>query len=279
MASLLSKFVRGAATEGAALYADQYRQELQSKLMAKRDEVLQRNRMEMEKARSAAQAEESRVNREFRSDEAEEGRTFTAEQNDLNRTARAEEVTARKESPQNKIAEIELTRKQKINELQDQILAAKTPEEKDKLVEEIALRSGAIPGGKGSNKTANQSDVDAMVAAEYRPTKAAAWKVLKGKSGVYFGPALAMLERKNEDYLPGDPEYLTPLELVTQAKEIADRLANGKTEKPDPVFGPKELPKREDLITPKTIEEYQTKVPIGGYYIEPDDGRIYQRTE
>ena len=54
MASFFSKALRGAAQSGATLYADVARQELSASITAKRDGVLNANRMDLEKSRQEA---------------------------------------------------------------------------------------------------------------------------------------------------------------------------------------------------------------------------------
>ena len=63
MASFLSKFVSGAAEAGAGLYADRYSQNLKAELMAKRDAVLQKNRMSIEESRQAFDIKQTEAKR------------------------------------------------------------------------------------------------------------------------------------------------------------------------------------------------------------------------
>lgn len=255
MAGFLSKFVRGASTAGATLYADQHRQQIQADILAKRDQVLQDNRTKAEASR----------------------RVFETEQS----TAKAQ---AKAESPQTKIAEINLQKAEKLQGLQKRYSEAKSSKEKLDIVKNIMVTNNKPIESVTSSAikpTAGMKDVKAMVKAGVFKNDAEAWKFLKGGSKNLVVPIFKALNEAQEYLEPGDEGYKDIKTLLSEAKQ----LARGDTEAPTPTHTPTPTPEPVSPLeaeTPANVptidsqSDYDT-LPSGSAYIDKADGKRYRK--
>jgi len=139
MASFLSKFVRGGSAAAGQLYADSYMQDQRAEIMAKRDSVLNKNRMDLD-----------RQQQEFRSKEAEKTRQ------------------ARMESPQSQLNEMKLANAKELDSLKKAWADAETDDERREIVKQARnvlgqnFESQVNPKGK---MTAERQNVLARVRA------------------------------------------------------------------------------------------------------------------
>jgi len=203
MASFLQKFIRGAATTGGQLYADQAREEMRAGIMAKRDEVLNTNRQNIDQQRQEFQAGESEKQR-------------TAQQN----------------SSQQQLADLKLQNAQGAALLNKQYKEAKTDEERQEIAKQIMAAQGKpvdIAGG-ATKITADEQKVKALVADGAFKTKAEAWKFLKGGNKNLAVTIFKMLvEQQDSAFVqPSDPTYRTMQEMLDASK----RMAKGDNEQP-----------------------------------------------
>jgi len=97
MAGFLSKFIRGASTAGASLYADKAAQELRAGITAKRDAVLEANRAKREVGQREFTVQQTAQSQEFRSSEATAQREFQAGESATRREFQAGESATQRE--------------------------------------------------------------------------------------------------------------------------------------------------------------------------------------
>jgi len=261
MASFLQKFIRGGAEMGGKLFADQAREQMRADIMAKRDQVLNENRLSLEQQRqefSTAQHQEIMAQKE---------QHFQREQ----------------ESPRAKAEGIALSSAENLQSLKEQYASAETDAERADIAKLMAAEQGKPMEnvvGSGSGPTAAQKEARVLAQLDEFKDEAEALKFLKSKEGNMTRELFKAMQAKQENDLisPDDPNYLTLEQMLTKAREISkSKPANPDTKTSvSPKDGGNEHFNTTNNPSVSTQEEFD-KLESGALYFDVFDGKSYRK--
>ena len=255
MAGFLSKFIRGATSTGAELYADQAREELRAGIMADRDKVLNANRMSLEKSRQEA----STIQHQER----------MAQQQSQFETTQA--------SPRAKADKIALGSVERLEALKVDYAAAKTDEERSGIARLMAAEQGKpveTSGAKGTGPTAATKEARILATLEEFGSEAEALKFLKSKEGNMTREIFKAIIDKQENSMlsPDDPGYLSLDAALKQAREMA------KPTKPATGGDGDDIEKFNTTKYPSVATQADfDKLKSGELYFDVFDGKSYRK--
>ena len=205
MASFLSKFVRGAATAGAKLYADQASTQLRADITAKRDATLEANRAKREVSRREFEVGQTAQKQTFRAGEAATQREFRASESEKGRAATLA-------TPQAQLAKLRLGEAETMSGLKKKYAAAKTDEERFTIVKQIRAAGGKpMEADRAASKSKGLSLIQYMI------------KTLKD-------------EQYDSGIDPGDPDYRNPQELLDEADAMVQKVIGGRVPSAAPII-------------------------------------------
>lgn len=253
MASFFSKFIRGGAATGGALYADIARQELRAGIMTERDKVLNDNRLSLEKQRQEFQT-------------AKHKETLALSESQYQRNL---------ESPRAKTDKINLDSAKKLEALKIEYNKAESAEDRTNIARKMAAEQGKpieSRPGTTSGPTAAMKEAKVLVSLDEFPDEASALRFLKSKEGNMTREIFKAILSKQEDDLlsPDDPNYLSFEEALTKARDMA---------KPSDAMGGDEKAQHENNTkypSIKTQAEFD-KLPSGALYFDVFDGKSYRK--
>lgn len=215
MSSFFSKAIRGAATTGAALFADQAREQMRSDIGAQRDKVLNDNRMRMQK----------------------DQQDFTRGQTEAARASDEVKYQRQQEGPKAKSDALKLDSETKIAALKANYSKAETDAERSSIAKQIAAESGRpvenMATKAGGGPTASQKEARVLATLDEFKNEAEALKFLKSKEGNMTKEIFKALIAKQEALMltEKDEGYATFEDMLTQARE----MAKPEAQKADPV--------------------------------------------
>ena len=255
MASFLSKFTRGAAAAGGALYADVAREQLRADIMSQRDSVLNDNRTTLEKSRQ-----------EFETGQHKE------------RMAQKESEFQRGlETPRAKAEAISLGSTERLEALKVDYSAATTDEERSSIAKLMAAEQGKpveISGVKGTGPTAATKEARILATLDEFENEAAALKFLKGKEGNMTLELFKALGAKQEGAFirSGDEGYMSTEELLKEARRLSKpaKPATGGDDTGIEQFNTTKYP------SIKSQDDFD-KLKSGDLYFDVFDGKSYRK--
>lgn len=255
MSSFLSKFVRGGAEAGAALFADQAREELRADIAAQRDKVLNDNRQKLQQDQqdfTAGQASQARAQQEL-----DHKRTMTEPR------AQADAIT--------------LTSKENMQALKADYAKAETDAQRSVIAKKMAAESGKpienLPVKAGGGPTAAQKEARVLATLDEFENEAEALKFLKSKEGNMTKEIFKALVAKQDGLMltEKDDGYQTFEEMLTQAREMARPEA--QKEEPAEVVRPKLTDEDKATATKVGTQEEYDSLKVGTLFLNTTNNK------
>jgi len=258
MPSFLQKLVRGGAQAGAKIYHDQYLQEVQADLIAKRDAVLHKNKMEYHAQVAETKEQEAKTIAKAKVTATE----LKEDQRKLTPEFKKKEIETEK-------ASLQLDSIKKVRE------AAESGDENayQQAILEYNTAHGKELGRKGK-LTGIASNAKSLVDAGLEPNMQAAYDKLKSDKsfGRVVSLATAMEREQALRFLqPGDPGYTSFSDFLVKAQ---DTMSDMYPDSVAPAVTPAAAPASSPTIDSQS--DYDA-LPSGTYYIDASDGKRYRK--
>ena len=258
MASFFSKFVRGAAATGGALYADMAREELRAGIMTERDAVLNANRTELETSRQAA----------------------STKQHEERLAQQESQFTRGQDTPRARADEIKLGSVERLEALKVDYSAATTDEDRSSIAKQMAAEQGKpveTSGAKGTGPTAATKEARILATLDEFESEAAALKFLKSKEGnMTLELFKAIGVQQEADFIrPGDEGYMSTEERLKEARRLSKPVKPAKPITGDDDTGIEQF-NTTDNPSVKTQADFD-KLESGALYFDVFDGKSYRK--
>jgi len=197
MASFLSKFVKGAAGAGAEIMGSQVLAEMQAELTAKRDAVLNANKMSLQKQQQSARATAVKEEQEH----AKTTAPYKLAEIGLETAEERGTLALKERKTKAESAELSLKAEKRVDTLMDDFMAAKNPEEQEKITLKLlaALEKPFVPS-----------------------------KGIEGKILTETMKYIIAEKKRLELVPPGSPGYKTNAQIIEEGIDIVMRAQGGK---------------------------------------------------